>query len=158
MTKHNILIILFCLFVNTTLSQSNRTKESDKAFVDPFQYDTYEYSLTKNPSWAKNTKSQTFENQGMYHSTYLSINEDSTFSFLSIYEPGEYLSIGRWKKLNDTTFSLTWNFPKTIEACNNKDIYEKYYEYYHPAPLKISHWVFIYRNSKLIPVKKRRLN
>ncbi len=152
------LVFLFFFFENISLSQSNIFKERNKAFEDSFQYDTDEYTLTENQSWAKSSKSQTFENQGTYHSNYISIDEDSTFSFLSIYEPGGYLSVGNWKKLNDSMYSLKWNFSNTIEVCKDKGIYKKYYQYDYPTPLKISNWVFIYRNSQLLPVKKRRLN
>ena len=155
------LISITVIFLGSLLQTSGQTNDSTDSyewFAQYFRYDTYEYKSTKNESWAKKSSTKTFENQGNMHSTYIVLNSDSTFSFLSIYEPGEFLSVGRWVRGNDTTFILTWDRVKSISICNNPKVYKTYYKYSRPKPMKISNWIFIKRNNKLIPVAKRLVN
>ena len=148
------IIIFLCL--NKTNAQTNDTTDAFDKLANYFRYDTYEYALTQNDKWAKNSKTVTFENQGNSHSTYFAINNDSTFIFLSIYEPGEFLTTGKWTKPNDTTFTFNWDKNKTLAICKDKKIYHKYYKYSMPLPLKITDWTFIRRDSVLSPTSKRQ--
>ena len=155
------LTFIIIIFFGCSFKTIGQTKDSidgyDKA-AKYFRYDTYEYTSTKNESWAKNSRTKTFENQGYMHSIYIALKSDSTFVFLSIYEPGEFLSVGRWTKKNDTTFILTWDEVKSMNICRDSKVYQKYYKYGWPLPMKIENWVFLKKNNNLMPVAKRLVN
>ena len=152
------LLFIILIFGGSTFKSIGQTKDSTKVydkFAKYFRYDTDEYTSTKNENWAKNSRTKTFENQGDMHSTYIALNSDSSFVFLSIYEPGEFLSIGTWTEENDTIVILTWNKEKSKAICNNKKVYKRYYQYGMPFPMKIENWAFVISKDKLIPVAKR---
>jgi len=149
------IIIIFWGSSCETIGQAKDSIDVYDKFASYFRYDTDEYTSTKNESWAKNSRTKTFENQGDMHSTYIALNSDSSFVFLSIFEPGEFLSIGTWTKKNDTTLILNWSKEKSKAICNNQKAYEKYYKYSMPLPMKIENWVFVRRKDKLIPLAKR---
>jgi hypothetical protein len=154
-----LILTLFIILGSSFIAQAQTadTIDSFDKLSEYFRYDTYEYAFTKNKSWAKNTKTITFENQGEHNSTYLAINNDSTFIFLSIYEPGEFLTTGSWTKLNDTTYNFNWSKSKSLMICSDSNIYKKYYKYSFPLPLKITNWIFIKRDLQLLPTVKRPL-
>lgn len=134
-----------------TSAQANDTTDVLDRLANRFRYDTFEYRMTKNHEWAKNSETVTFENQGKYHSTYLALNNDSTFVFLSVYEPGEFLTVGMWTKPNDTTYTLNWDRNATLVICKDRMVFSKYYKYGTPMPFTITDWMFIKRDSFLLP-------
>ena len=91
------LISIIIIFWGSSFKTIGQTKDSTDVYdklAKYFHYDNDEYTSTKNESWAKNSRTKTFENQGDMHSTYIAINSVSSFVFLSIYEPGEFLFVG----------------------------------------------------------------
>jgi len=159
----NSSILLVCIFIGSVVNSFSQTKDSlnsnDKS-IDHFGHVADTFFLTKNKAWAKNSKTKTFENQGMYHSTYLALNNDSSFIFFSIYEVGESLTTGKWEKITDSTYRFQWNKNKSIDLCKQEFRLKKYYRYGFPKPYKIESWVFTMHKTKLTPTinyKKVRL-
>jgi hypothetical protein len=116
------------------------------------RWDTVEYQLTTNAKWAKSKKTNTFENKGEYHSSYLALNPDFSFEFVVIGEGPDHLAIGQWEKLNDSTISLTWSPVKSEQACKDKRKSSKYYQHSSFTPIDVRGWYFIRRGSRLIPL------
>ena len=135
----------------STAAQVQVTSDLYDTTDDYFPYRTLNYSLTTNKTWARNSETITFQNQGDYNSTYIAIDTDSSFTFLSIYEPGEHLTFGHWKKLNDSTYCLTWDQCMTYEICENRNVCRKYYDS-SPSPFPIRNWTFVREGLKLMPL------
>lgn len=152
------LISIILLFGGSHLTLSAQTSDSTDAFdwvTRHFQYNTMEYKAVKNESWAKNTGTKTFDYQSLWTSLYIGLNSDSSFVFLSFYEPGEFLTVGNWTKSNDSTITLNWNKEQSFATCKYPRRYKRYCKVCSPMPIKINHWVFILRQNKLIPVAER---
>jgi hypothetical protein len=146
--------LLSFLFVScTTNAQHSDSVFSSSDSEATHHYNQFSYSLTKNKTWALSKKTLTYENQGLYHSTYLALNDDSTFVFYSIFEVGYYLSTGNWKIENKNRLKLSWDKLQTTKSCNDENIYRKYSEYHYPMALPINDWNFIIKKGKLKPVQ-----
>ncbi len=151
-------ISLFFLKLSCVLAQNIDSVSNIDLFGDDFGYKEQQFSFTTNESWAKNSKTLTFENQKRMSSTYLAINNDFSFVLLSIYEVGMHLTIGTWYKSNDSTFCFNWDKESSIKLCKNRKVTKKYFKYSYPYPIRIINWVFMKRENLLIPVLSKKID
>lgn len=89
-----------------------------------------------------------FENQGMYHSTYLILENDSSFVYYSVFEVGFDLAFGEYTSTNDT-LTFNWDQQQTLNAVTDSSIYQKYFKYSTPRPYKVENVRFIRTDKKL---------
>jgi hypothetical protein len=110
------------------------------------------YTVTNRKENVTPENSITYESQGEYHSTYLTLNPDSTYVYYSVFEVGYSLATGKWTEVNDTIL-FNWNKQKTTDIIKNKEEYEKYYKYSTPRAVPMNNWMVVKADDKLIPVK-----
>ncbi|PZP42428.1 MAG: hypothetical protein DI598_16955 [Pseudopedobacter saltans] len=96
---------------------------------------------------------RTYENQGMYSSTYLILKSDSSFVYYSVYEVGFDLSFGKWIQIKSDTILLNWDKKKTLDATKDKSQYHQYFAFSFPLPVSINNWAVKKIGRKLEPVK-----
>src|SRR5688572_28223133 len=88
--------------------------------------DTYEYNLTNRKSWGKEKGTKVFENHGDYHSYYITLFNDSTFSLFAASEGMPwFISFGIWKDLGNKIL-LNWDCLKTINSARNESVTKQY--------------------------------
>jgi len=126
------LLIFLLLLVSSQIARSQSKMEELKKSVRDLAQPNKQFGITENKKWANNAQTRTFEDQGEMNSTYLALNADHTFIYLSIFEGGEYLVTGKWNKLNDTLIKCNSDEKLTASLCSDKKQYSKYYKYSTP--------------------------
>jgi len=140
---------LSIFLLSSQIVKSQSKIEELKKSVKDLSQPNKQFGLTENQEWANKIQTRTFEDQGKMYSTYLALNSDSTFIYLSIFEVGEYLVIGRWYKLNDTVIKCTSDQKLTMSICSDEKQYSKYYKYLAPRLAVIKDWAFIDHGTTL---------
>jgi hypothetical protein len=141
------------LFSNSGYSQADSLYCN---LSDRFEFDADTFTLTKNEKWAKRRTTKTFENQGLYHSTYLALNKDSSFKFLSVGEAiRKFISVGKWTMTETNLIRLDWDRNKTESICDSERLQERYHPYLFARPCCIQGWTFIISRKQLIPIKAK---
>jgi hypothetical protein len=110
------------------------------------------YFLTNKGVGGAPPGSKVYQSQGMLHSTYIILNQDSTYIYYDVFEAGFNLTFGKWKQLNGDTLSLTWDRQETLDIISNKKKYKKYFEYSMPSPIPMRNWLIRRMFDKIIPV------
>lgn len=59
-----------------------------------------------------------YVNNGRWHSSYIILNEDSTFIYSCFYEIGHALTVGKFN-VKDNNYIFNWDSLKTFEACKD---------------------------------------
>lgn len=89
----------------------------------------------------------------MYHSTYLTLDSDTSFVYYSVYEVGYDLTIGKYYQTDSTIF-LMWDSLITNIAVRDSAIYMKYFRYSRPFPYKIDSIKYKIEDDMLELVKR----
>jgi hypothetical protein len=151
----NVLIILLFIINPLFLEAQNKLdslyREVESRGKEIFYSKTY--FLTNKRVGGAPPESKVYESQGMFHSTYIIFNQDSTFIYYNVFEVGFDLTFGKWLQLNGDTLSLTWNRQETLDIINDKMKYKKYFEYSMPSPIPMRNWVIRRTFDRIIPVK-----
>jgi hypothetical protein len=96
--------------------------------------------------------SKVYESQGLYHSTYLILNKDSTYLYYSVFEVGFDLTIGKWKIKGSDTIILNWDRQKTLNCLKDKKCYEKYSISPFPNATPMNNWLIVMTDKILKPI------
>jgi hypothetical protein len=147
------LFFLFVLISTTSFCQQNLSDIED-SIAASYHFQKLNYSSTRNLQWANDRGTRTFENQGEMHSIYLALNKDYSFEFIAFTEPIRFITLGIWRKQNDSTYVLNWDRSITRHLIDNPHLQKKYRIVTRPFPLKISNWVFVKRQQQLIPIQE----
>ncbi len=146
------IVFLFTAFI----SNAQSALDSVLMDIEPLKKEVFNsrvYSITNNKKSKASPGSKTYQSHGMYHSTYLILNPDSTYVYYSIYEVGFDLSYGKWSRLNVDTFLLNWDRLKTFNCIKNEKEYKKFFDYSIPNPVQMTNWGIRKTSNKIQPLK-----
>lgn len=115
-------------------------------------FNLHTYTLTNKKEKLASKKAKVFESQGLYHSTYLILNDDSTYVYYSVYEIGFDVTVGNWSQYKSDTLRLNWNKEKTFKYINNKKKYKRYFQYGTPLFTPMTNWLVKKYSDKLEPI------
>ena len=103
-----------------------------------------------------NTGGKVYENQGQWHSYYLTLKNDHSFVFRAYWEVGQTFSIGRWWWVSDSVLCLNWNGMMALQLSlhsrtdrTNSKVNSPLLKY--PFPTRVDNWRFIRRKRQLVP-------
>ncbi len=148
-------IFLLSLILTSTYSNSQTNIDSLLSDVEKYQHEIFNsrtFTLTNTKTYDIAKAFKVFENQGMYNSTYLILNDDSTYIYYSVYEVGFDLTTGKWTRFNSDTFTLNWDEAKTLNYVNDEKIYKKFFQYGSPTFAPMISWLIKISGDKIEPV------
>ena len=116
-------------------------------------FNSRKYTFTSKKNDISLSASKIYESQGMFHSTYIILNPDSTYIYYSVFEVGFDLTFGKWSSLRNDTLILNWDRQKTLDNIKDEKIYKKYFEHSFPTAVPMTNWRIRRIGENLEPVK-----
>lgn len=148
-------VLLFILILTGFHSNAQATIDSALAELETVEHKIFASRVYSLASKKKHIEpaSMTFESQGMFHSTYLILNNDSSYVYYSVYEVGFVLAAGTWSRYKIDTFMLNWERTKTFNYIKDEKIYKRYFQYGRPSFVPMTNWLIKKSGRTIMPIK-----
>ena len=154
MVKYLILIVFVALTFSTTAQVNTDSLFLDNETQDKEIFNSRIYTVTNKKKDSALPNSKVYESQGIFHSTYLILSQDSTYVYYSLFEVGFHLTFGKWSQLNNDTLLLNWDKQKTLKSNKDEQIYETYSKHSSsPTAMPMTNWLIRRIGEKLEPIR-----
>ncbi|GJM62913.1 hypothetical protein PEDI_34650 [Persicobacter diffluens] len=142
----NILLIS-CVYSSKNDFRHPKDAYSKKEFKMPERFLNMNF-VKEEPSLNK------FANHGRWHSSYIILNQDSSFIYSCFYEIGHAMTLGTYG-LKNNHYAFNWDSVKTSEACKDTMFLKQKLnvENYKTLPNKIDNVEFYLGNDNLRIIK-----
>nr|WP_321453151.1 hypothetical protein [uncultured Carboxylicivirga sp.] len=154
MTQKIITYLILSILLISCASSSKNDFRQPKVAYNKKEFKMPERSLDMDFAKEKQSLNK-FANHGRWHSSYIILNQDSSFIYSCFYEIGHALTLGKYD-LKNNNYTFNWDSVKTFEACKDTMFLKQKLNVgnYKTLPNKIDNVEFYLENDTLRFVKE----